>query len=184
MTDLLFADTFSIVFRQVLQTQHANSDTTPHPEHSTDGTTDEPSRSSDPLSTQPEQQHVQDQTSNPEMVARSNPSTPANPFQRCTRSMTRRDEDATQGILRSSRNSSRSQENHVRFDQTTSQKSHSRNEWKGIDTILRHRRIRGEDLYLVRWTDFQATEWIPRENITEAALQLFYQTRKRRSSRN
>jgi O-acetyl-ADP-ribose deacetylase (regulator of RNase III) len=56
-------------------------------------------------------------------------------------------------------------------------------EWFAIDRLLRHRRQRGKDLYLVKWMDSEIPSWIERSNITDAALQHFYANRKRRRRR-
>jgi O-acetyl-ADP-ribose deacetylase (regulator of RNase III) len=57
-------------------------------------------------------------------------------------------------------------------------------EWFTIDRLLRHRRQRGKDWYLVKWVDYETPSWIERSNITDAALQHFYANRKRRKRRN
>ena len=56
-------------------------------------------------------------------------------------------------------------------------------EWFAIDRLLRHRRQRGKDLYLVQWIYSDIPSCVERSIITDAALQHFYANRKRRKRR-
>jgi len=68
--------------------------------------------------------------------------------------------------------------------QTTEPEAERSEEWYTIDRLLRHKRQRGKDWYLVKWVDYETPSWIERSNITDAALQHFYANRKRRKRRN
>ena len=57
------------------------------------------------------------------------------------------------------------------------------NDWYAIDCILKHRKRRSKDEYLVKWLATGSTSWVARENVTDAALQEFYRNRKPRRRR-
>jgi hypothetical protein len=54
------------------------------------------------------------------------------------------------------------------------------NKWYEIEKVIAHRRYRSKDQYLVKWKDSNETSWVRREDLSPAALQQFYATRKRR----
>jgi hypothetical protein len=54
------------------------------------------------------------------------------------------------------------------------------NKWYEIDQVIAHRRYRSKDQYLVKWKDSNETSWVRREDLSPAALQQFYATRKYR----
>jgi O-acetyl-ADP-ribose deacetylase (regulator of RNase III) len=54
------------------------------------------------------------------------------------------------------------------------------NKWYEIDQVIAHRRYRSKDQYLVKWKDSNETSWVRREDLSPAALQQFYATRKHR----
>jgi O-acetyl-ADP-ribose deacetylase (regulator of RNase III) len=68
-------------------------------------------------------------------------------------------------------------------NKTTESETTNTGEWFAIDRLLRHRRQRGKDLYLVKWIDSEILSWVERSNITDGALQHFYANRKRRKRR-
>jgi hypothetical protein len=51
------------------------------------------------------------------------------------------------------------------------------NEWHTIDRILRHRKHKGRMQYLVKWETNDPPSWIDHADITNAALQQYYETR-------
>jgi O-acetyl-ADP-ribose deacetylase (regulator of RNase III) len=55
--------------------------------------------------------------------------------------------------------------------------------WYAVKRLVRHQRKKGKDLYLVEWEDYPGQTWIERACITDAALQAFYATRRRRKRR-
>jgi hypothetical protein len=55
--------------------------------------------------------------------------------------------------------------------------------WYPIKKILRHKRQRGKDLFLVLWEGTEKREWIEKQFITDAALKDFYANRKARKRR-
>ena len=59
----------------------------------------------------------------------------------------------------------------------------TQDEWQAIDYILRHKRVRSKDLYLVRWANSSDQTWLERKDITIFALQEFYRTRPKRRKR-
>ena len=69
-------------------------------------------------------------------------------------------------------------------NQAAEPKADRTDEWYTIDRLLRHKRQRGKDWYLVKWVDYETPSWIERSDITDAALQHFYANRKRRKRRN
>ena len=52
------------------------------------------------------------------------------------------------------------------------------NDWYAIDRILKHRKRRSKDEYLVKWLETGATSWVRRENVSDGAIQEFYRNRK------
>jgi hypothetical protein len=52
------------------------------------------------------------------------------------------------------------------------------NKWYETYRVLAHRKHRSRDQYLVRWKDSGGTSWVRREDLSPAALQHFYATRK------
>ena len=52
--------------------------------------------------------------------------------------------------------------------------------WYSIECILRHRRRRGRDEYLVQWSDESDPTWVDRSNVSNGAMQHFYANHKRR----
>ena len=59
-------------------------------------------------------------------------------------------------------------------------------DWYEIERLLRHKRTKGVDYYLVKWKSSDPDSWEPRVNITDFALQQFYaaQRPKKRRRRN
>jgi O-acetyl-ADP-ribose deacetylase (regulator of RNase III) len=57
------------------------------------------------------------------------------------------------------------------------------NGWFEIDGLIKHRRKRGVDEYLVKWKGTDELSWQKREDITEPALQHFYAMRKTKKRR-
>jgi hypothetical protein len=55
--------------------------------------------------------------------------------------------------------------------------------WYEIERIIRHRRVRSKDEYLVKWKDYDEQTWVRREDLTDGALQQFYANRRRRRRR-
>ena len=68
--------------------------------------------------------------------------------------------------------------------QAVEPKAERTEEWYTIHRLLRHKRQRGKDWYLVKWVDYETPSWIERSDITDATLQHFYANRKRRKRRN
>lgn len=56
-------------------------------------------------------------------------------------------------------------------------------QWHEIDHIVRHRKHKGRDQYLVQWRSDSSKSWIDRADVTDAALQHFYATRRTRRRR-
>jgi O-acetyl-ADP-ribose deacetylase (regulator of RNase III) len=57
------------------------------------------------------------------------------------------------------------------------------NEWHTIDRILRHRKHKGRMQYLVKWETNDPPSWIDHADITNAALQQYYETRTSKRGR-
>ena len=59
-------------------------------------------------------------------------------------------------------------------------------DWYEIERLLRHKRTKGVDYYLVKWKSSDPDSWEPRVNISDFALQQFYaaQRPKKRRRRN
>ena len=53
-------------------------------------------------------------------------------------------------------------------------------EWFTIDKIVKHKRVRGKDMYLVQWADNGGQSWTPRKDISDFAIQEYYKTRSRK----
>jgi O-acetyl-ADP-ribose deacetylase (regulator of RNase III) len=66
---------------------------------------------------------------------------------------------------------------------TTPQPAKS-DEWRTINRILRHRKRKGLDEYLVQWSNGDAPSWIKRNDITDFALQKYYAHRQRHCRRH
>jgi hypothetical protein len=56
-------------------------------------------------------------------------------------------------------------------------------EWFEIEGLLKHRKKKGKDEYLVKWKGTDEQTWQKREDISEPALQHFYATRKTKKRR-
>jgi O-acetyl-ADP-ribose deacetylase (regulator of RNase III) len=56
-------------------------------------------------------------------------------------------------------------------------------DWHEIDHIVRHRKYKGRDQYLVQWRSDSSKSWIDRADVSDAALQHFYATRRTRRRR-
>ena len=54
------------------------------------------------------------------------------------------------------------------------------NTWHTVKEVLRRRRHKGRMQYLVRWAETDGTDWVDRRDLSDAALQHFVATRKRR----
>ena len=59
----------------------------------------------------------------------------------------------------------------------------SQGDWHTIERILRHRRRKGGDEFLVKWEETGTTSWVKRRDVTDAALQEYYKNRKQRKRR-
>ena len=53
-------------------------------------------------------------------------------------------------------------------------------EWFTIDKIVKHKRVRSKDWYLVQWADNDSQSWIQRKDISDCAIQEYYKTRSRK----
>jgi Chromo (CHRromatin Organisation MOdifier) domain len=67
-------------------------------------------------------------------------------------------------------------------DQSTSQSStetQRASQWFEIERSLKHRRRQGRDEFLVRWKNESPDQdsWVPRQDVTDFAIQQFYATR-------
>ena len=58
--------------------------------------------------------------------------------------------------------------------------TNSQGDWHTIERILRHRKRKGGDEYLVKWEETGTTSWVKRRDVTDAALQEYYNSRKQR----
>lgn len=56
-------------------------------------------------------------------------------------------------------------------------------DWYEVERVIRHRKIRGKDEYLVKWKDYDEQSWVRRENLTDGALQAYYANRRPRRRR-
>ena len=57
------------------------------------------------------------------------------------------------------------------------------NVWYEVKRILKTKRQRGKDLYLVEWADSPTNSWVERKDLTDYALQAFYASRQPRRRR-
>jgi hypothetical protein len=57
------------------------------------------------------------------------------------------------------------------------------NVWYEVKRILKTKRQRGKDLYLVEWADSPTNSWVERKDLTDYALQAFYASRPPRRRR-
>lgn len=57
---------------------------------------------------------------------------------------------------------------------------HSEDEWFEIEGLLKHRRKKGKDEYLVQWKGTDEKTWQKREDITDVAIKEFYANKPRR----
>jgi len=55
--------------------------------------------------------------------------------------------------------------------------------WYPIDKVLKHKRVRSKDFYLVKWPDSAEETWVERKDVTIFALQEFYRNRPQRRRR-
>jgi len=55
--------------------------------------------------------------------------------------------------------------------------------WYEIERIIKHRRVRSKDEYLVKWKGYDEQSCVRREDITDGALQQFYANKRRRVAR-
>jgi transposase InsO family protein len=46
-------------------------------------------------------------------------------------------------------------------------------QWHAIKEVLKRRKIRNKVMYLVRWEEDDSTSWVPRKDLTDAAIQSF-----------
>ena len=138
LIDLLTADTFSTVFRQVLGQRQS-------------------------ISTQPPPQTVSTDSQHQDETVR--PDTSQDQPNAAQTQQTQDDPEETQQEMGNSTQQS------------------SDNDWYDIERILRHRKRRSRDEYLVKWKDEDATSWVRREDISPPALQHFYANRPRRRRR-
>jgi hypothetical protein len=56
-------------------------------------------------------------------------------------------------------------------------------EWYEIDSVLKRRRQKKGDEFLVKWKDSDQTDWVKSENVSPATLQEFLQRHHRRRKR-
>ena len=56
-------------------------------------------------------------------------------------------------------------------------------EWYEVKRVLKTKRSRGKDLYLVEWADSPINSWVERKDLTDYALQAFYASRSPRRRR-
>ena len=56
-------------------------------------------------------------------------------------------------------------------------------EWYEVKRVLKTKRPRGKDLYLVEWADSPINSWVERKDLTDYALQAFYASRPPRRRR-
>ena len=56
-------------------------------------------------------------------------------------------------------------------------------EWYEVKRVIKTKRSRGKDLYLVEWADSPTNSWVERKDLTDYALQAFYASRPPRPRR-
>jgi O-acetyl-ADP-ribose deacetylase (regulator of RNase III) len=59
----------------------------------------------------------------------------------------------------------------------------SNDQWYEIDAVLKRRKRRDGDLYLVKWKGTDETSWVPRRDITDAAIAQYISDHQRRHRR-
>ena len=52
------------------------------------------------------------------------------------------------------------------------------NEWFRVKRVLAHRRCKGKDEYLLEWADGSEPTWIPRRDVSDPLIQMFYASTK------
>jgi hypothetical protein len=60
----------------------------------------------------------------------------------------------------------------TKVDDTTQSKStpSSNDQWYKIDAVLKRRKKKDGDLYLVKWKGSNKTSWVPRRDLSDAAI--------------
>jgi O-acetyl-ADP-ribose deacetylase (regulator of RNase III) len=56
-------------------------------------------------------------------------------------------------------------------------------EWIPIERIVKHRRLRNKDQFLVKWLDGSPDSWIPKKDVSMPALEAFYKSHPRMRKR-
>jgi len=73
--------------------------------------------------------------------------------------------------------------NSVAGDSIALAEANTDNEWYTVKRVLKTKRLRGKDFYLVEWEDSPINSWVERKDLTDYALQVFYASRPPRRRR-